>query len=210
MAVLTFPATLTPNTSTWGVTARSRVFTSPLSGVTQVSLFPGSHWHASIRFDFLTDADRRVLAAFLVELEGMSGRFFLFDHSMTTPRGVATGTPLINGASQTGSSLITDGWTTGITNIMRAGDFISFDPPTADRRELKMVTADVNSDGGGNATLAIKPPIRESPADGAALTTASASTIMRLTADTVSRWSNRPGATNPFSSFVIDCVESIF
>ena len=209
MAVLTFPATLTPNASTWGITARSRIHTSPLSGVTQTALFPGSHWHASLRFNLLTDDDRRVLAAFLAELEGMSGRFFLFDHSMTTPRGVATGTPLVNGASQTGSSLITDGWTGSVTNIMRAGDFISFDPPTADRRELKMVTADVNSDGGGNATLAIKPPIKESPANNAPLTTASASTIMRLTADTVARWSNRPGATNPFTSFVVDCVESI-
>ena len=124
---------------------------------------------------------------------------------MQTPRGIATGTPLVNGASQTGNTLVTDGWTTGITNIMRAGDYFHFDTPTS-KRELKMITADVNSDGGGNATLTFEPPLRESPANNAALVVSSASCIMLLSADSVARWQNHPAA---FSSFVIDCIEAV-
>ena len=48
-----------------------------------------------------------------------------------------------------------------------------------------MVVADANSDGSGNATFTIEPSIRVSPADDAAIITASAACVMRLTADAV-------------------------
>ncbi len=82
------------------------------------------------------------------------------------PNGVSTGTPLVNGASQTGSSIITDGWTSGITNIKRAGDVMKF----AGDNCVYVVRDDVNSDGGGNATINITPNLRVSPAENAVIT----------------------------------------
>lgn len=103
--------------------------------------------------------------------------------------GVNTGTPLVNGASQTGASLITDGWTNSITGILKKGDIFTVagvngvNPETGqDTGKLQqfVATADVDSGAStGPATIPISPPITTSgalktvtasPADNAALT----------------------------------------
>jgi hypothetical protein len=103
-------------------------------------------------------------------------------------KGTATGTPLVNGASQTGTSLVTDGWTNSITGILKTGDVFtlagvfSVNPvsglSTGNLQQFT-VTADANSDGSGNSTLTISPGITTSgayktvsgsPADNAAIT----------------------------------------
>lgn len=112
--------------------------------------------------------------------------------------GVATGTPLVNGASQNVTyaaskdtqtqSLITDGWTTSQTGILKAGDVITLAGVNSVNRRTRQstgslaqftVTADADSDGSGNATFTISPPIITSgpyqtvtaaPANNAAIT----------------------------------------
>lgn len=102
--------------------------------------------------------------------------------------GAQGGTPLVNGASQTGASLITDGWTAAAANRLKAGDVFTIanvygvNPQsrqsTGDLQQF-VVTADTASDGSGNATIPISPSIITSgafqtvnvaPADNAALT----------------------------------------
>lgn len=108
------------------------------------------------------------------------------------------GTPLVNGASQNvtylaskdgySQSLITDGWTAAAASRVKAGDVItiagvnSVNPRTRqDTGSLQTFTilADGSSDGSGNLTLTISPPIITSgsyqtvtaaPADNAAIT----------------------------------------
>lgn len=103
--------------------------------------------------------------------------------------GVKTGTPLVNGAGQTGTTLASDGWTNSITGILKAGDVFTIagvfavNPLTYESTgELQqfVVTADANSGATtGPATLAISPAIitsgqtqtvTASPADNAAIT----------------------------------------
>lgn len=88
-------------------------------------------------------------------------------------KGTATGTPLSNGATQTGASIVTDGWTASVTGILKKGDVITFagvnavNPISkASTGALKqfVVTADVDSDGTGNATISISPSITTSGA----------------------------------------------
>ena len=98
------------------------------------------------------------------------------------------GTPLVNGATQTGSSLVTDGWTAAAASRLKKNDVFTIagvnavNPVSkADLGVLQQfrVTADVSSDGSGNATIAIEPSIvtsgptqtvTASPADNAAIT----------------------------------------
>jgi hypothetical protein len=88
---------------------------------------------------------------------------------------------LVNGAGQTGRTLITDGWTASQTGILKRGDYLHFDSGYG--RELKIVTADANSNASGQATLSIMPPIRTAPVDNAAITLQSPNCIMRLKDD---------------------------
>jgi hypothetical protein len=86
--------------------------------------------------------------------------------------GTCTGTPLSNGGNQTGASIITDGWTAS-TLVLKQGDIIEFASCNAVNPMTRAlygglrhftVTADVTSDGSGNATIPIDPPCVPAPA----------------------------------------------
>jgi hypothetical protein len=103
--------------------------------------------------------------------------------------GTLGGTPLVDGASQTGGTINLKGWTFTITNVLRAGDILTFagvyavNPVTklsTGRLQQFVVTAAANSSGAGlTPAVAISPSIitsgstqtvTASPADGAAVT----------------------------------------
>ena len=128
----------------------------------------GRRWTET--FSALSTADAATLG-FLATIQDYwrSGTIFDISHRMfQTPKGVATGTPLVNGAAQTGPSLVTDGWTTSVTGILKAGDVLKL----AGLNPVYDVLADVNSNASGQATLTLSPPIfsGQSPVDNAALT----------------------------------------
>ena len=97
---------------------------------------------------------------------------YLMPGSGLAANGAGGGSPLVNGASQSGTSLVTDGWTAAAAVRMKAGDCFT----VAGLDVLFRATADISSDGSGNATITIEPPIvaGSSPANNAALTIASA------------------------------------
>lgn len=82
--------------------------------------------------------------------------------------GLLGGTPLVFSAGQTGSSIVTNGWTPSITGLLNKGDVITFagvyavNPVSLQRRTALrnfVVTATVNSDSSGNCIIPVYPPI---------------------------------------------------
>ncbi len=147
--------------------------TSPFSQQEQIYMHDGDRWYFAVSFPSMTAYDARDYLAFFSSLRGPLGTFYLRDPNFDDPRGVASGTPIVAGASQTGYTVNTSGWTHGITGILKAGDMIQVD--TGYHRVLK----DVNSDGSGNATLDIWPQLR-APANSAAIVVTNAKGIFRL------------------------------
>jgi hypothetical protein len=166
----------------FGLETNTQTFTSPLTRATQRALLGGARWTATYTLPAMNNAQAAAWQAFLLSLEGGVNTFYAFDPDRKTPRGAATGTPLVNGGSQTGSSLVTDGWAHSVTGVLKAGDYFGVNG------ELKMVAADCNSDGSGNATIAFKPALRSSPADNAPLTVTAASCTMVLQDDQQTMW----------------------
>ena len=124
--------------------------------------------------------------------EGYMGRTAGFDWTENTvipthTVGTKAGTPLVNGTSQTGASLVTDGWTAS-SAVLKKGDIFTIAGVFRVHPETKAVTAtlqqfvataDGTADGTGNLTVAIAPSIvtsgatqnvSGSPADNAAIT----------------------------------------
>lgn len=56
---------------------------------------------------------------------GLGADWYLAQNVSTGTIGVATGTPLVNGANQTGASLACDGWTNSTAGILNLGDVIT-------------------------------------------------------------------------------------
>lgn len=192
MAILTLPATPRFRAgSTLRLVTNTLSHTSSLDKTTQTLEFPGVHWMGDYALPALVEADGETWAAFLAELDGPPGRFYAGDPFRIAPRGTASvtpGTPVVNGASQTGKTLAIDGLPVTETNYLSVGDYVAYDVPSGGRQMHKL-TAQADTDGGGAVTLAIRPPIRESPADGATILLSPATCVMRLIDDDQARWS---------------------
>lgn len=157
------------------------VAASPFTFQSQSYVWPGQIWFADINLPAMTRAQAEPWIAKLASLNGREGSFLLGDTANKTARGVATGTPLVKGAGQTGQDLITDGWTISTTGILKAGDWIQLGSGTTAR--LYKTLADVNSNGAGEATLSLWPNLRSSPADNAVITVSSPMGRFMLTDD---------------------------
>ena len=136
---------------------------SPFTGQEQIYEHQGQWWEAGVTLHEMVREDAEPWAAFLLSLNGKQGTFLLGDPGGKIPRGVATGTPLVKGAAQSGQVLLTDGWTIDITGILLAGDYIQLGSGATTR--LHKVLKDADSDGIGDATLDIWPRTREIPGD---------------------------------------------
>jgi len=124
--------------------------------------------------------------------EGFMGRTAGFDFMENTlwpshTPGTKAGTPLVNGATQTGANLVTDGWTAS-TAALKQGDVFTIanvfrvHPETKQSTGIPqqfVATANATADGTGNLTIAISPAIvtagptqnvSGSPADNAVIT----------------------------------------
>lgn len=179
---VSMPASPGFTSASFRLVGNSAVYTSTFDRTEQVLERPGVRWTAEFALPPMEKAEARAWIAFLVSLRGRVGTFLAYDPEHRTPLGVATGTPLVDGAGQTGRSLATRGWTNSVTGIMKAGDYLAF------ANRLHMVVEDASSDGTGDATLSIEPPLRESPSDGASITVSNPTAIMRLAGDSA-EWS---------------------
>ena len=162
---------------------------SPFSLSQQVVRHSGARWSATITIPAVKREDAEYWNAFVLRLRGRFGSFLLGDPNAATPRGSASatpGTPLVDGASQTGNELAIDGCPTSATGYLKAGDYIQIGSGSTAR--LYKVLEDVDTDGTGSATLNLWPDLRSSPADNASVIVSSAKGVFRLSSNEAS-WS---------------------
>ncbi len=162
-----------------GMRSNVSVVRSPFTGQEQVQVHQGHMWEYSASYPPMIRADAEVIISFLGKLGGQEGTFLAGDPNGVTARGVATGTPLVNGSSQTGTDLILDGATINTTGWLLEGDYISLG--TGVQTHLHKVLTNADSNGSGDVTLTLWPRLRESPVTNDAITVASCTGTFRLT-----------------------------
>jgi len=149
--------------SRFGLETHTRRFESDFTRYQQRQLLAGSRWRANFTLPRMKQQQAAEWQAFLLLLDGGVNTLYAYDPDRRIPRGIATGTPLVKGASQTGSSLLIDGATASITNWLMVGDYFSVNG------EFKMVTSNITTNGSGEATISFKPALRSAPADNTAI-----------------------------------------
>jgi hypothetical protein len=201
MADITWTTALpVPSGMTFGLHSNTFAFDSPLSGTVQTVSLPGARWIATLQWATLTIEQAALLQVMLVQLRGRANRLVLWNLARQTPRGVGGGTPLVNGAAQTGASINIDGLPISTNNIYLPGDFLGISG------ELKMVTAPTNSNGSGQATVTFEPPLRASPADNSAIVTAQPTAKFVLASNDVA-WQHVAGQARFVSAFESQLAE---
>ena len=162
--------------------------TSPFSLIRQVQEHQGQRWEIDFQLVVKDRANMAKWAAWLVSMEGINKTFLSGDPASQIPRGSAQdapGTPLVDGASQTGDSLSIKGAPNSAPAYLLEGDFIQLGTGSTSR--MYMVLEDVSTDGSGDATITIWPNLRSSPADNAAVTVSNAKSVFSL-GENVSTW----------------------
>ncbi|WP_299733838.1 hypothetical protein [uncultured Endozoicomonas sp.] len=199
MAILKWPADLKPKQQQFYAIYTTRQFKSPFTGTSQTSPFPACHWNASLTLNNLDRDELRDLEVFLLQLRGAAGRFRIGDQANAEPRGLAQGTPVIDGAGQYGGVLNIRGCTPN-QNFLMVGDYITIND------ELKRLVADANADSEGKTTLRFEPNLRKSPADGDTVITRNTYAVMRLADDKQVQTKRVP----LYGSITIKLVEDIY
>ena len=125
MATYTIPTTVGFSSVEFGLENNNQVFESPLSNSIQVSELTGARWYATFNLPPMKKENSLEYIGFLQRLQGRVHSFFGYDANHRSPSGTIAGsTLLVNGASQTGTSLILDG-AQASTTVLKAGDFFS-------------------------------------------------------------------------------------
>jgi hypothetical protein len=173
---------------------------SPFTRASQTYEHPGKLWQLVVELNPMNRAAAEEWISFLMSLRGRYGTFTMGDPSAATPRGLATGSPVVKTSSESGLVLNTAGWTSSADNILRKGDYIQVSDGTSPR--LYKNLQDVNTTSGGVAALDLWPTLRTTPASGATITVNSCVTVWQLTDNGMQIKVDGPGIY--FLSFVAE------
>ncbi len=179
LTVISTPTYPAPKSVDFSVTDFVAAATNPFTGSQQLTDWQNSLVSISVQLPPMTRKNGGDdWSSFLMQARGSLNAFLIGDPAGAVPKGSNLGSPQVNGASQTGYQLATKGWTASKTGVLKRGDWIQL------IYRLHKVLDDVDSDSSGHATLAIYPPIRETPADGQAIVTTNAKGLFRLVNNT--------------------------
>lgn len=159
----------------------------PQDGRTLI-LGPAAYWSLAdgLKSLYVQSVAEPALKGFLAKVANFE--IYMDQNVQSQTVGKLGGTPLVNGAAQTGASLATKGWTASIAGILNVGDVFTVtgvhavnpkSRQSTGQLQCFVVTSVASSDSSGDSTVAIYPAITTtgayqtvdaSPADGAAIT----------------------------------------
>lgn len=155
---------------------------SKFSFVEQIYNFRGEAWGIEGTLPLLKRDDAEAFVSFAMKLKGRYGTFlFQLPETIASPRGSWGGTPVVDGAGQTGNELDIKGLTPNVNNIIRQGDYINLG--TAGNTKLHKILDNANSDSSGETTVTIWPSLRISPGDGDTVVYQNVKVHLRLDGD---------------------------
>lgn len=156
MALKTLPNSPRPTDVQWQLQDFGNTQKGALGGQAQRINRLGARWGATVTMPPMSTENALAWSAALLDANSNGARWRISQPSVTigTPGSVA-----INGAGQSGGSIICDGATSGYT--IKAGQFINV--TTNGDAYCYLVSGDATSDGSGNITIPIYPDLREEP-----------------------------------------------
>ena len=177
------------------VSIRSRdrnLASSAMSGKKYSRAFGVHLWELDAVYPPMSRADFDTIYSFALSQSGTYGTFTFAAHDRRTPRGSASGSPygapVISGASQTGKSINITGVPISTTGYLLPGDLVLLPGAT----KVYMITASVDSDGSGNATLTLNANVVASPTNSSAITVLNVPFTVSLVDDIQELYTDQP------------------
>lgn len=159
MTTITLPSSPKPQTMSWKLTQPAQNNISQWTGARQVLPSGRGWWECQITYPPIVGTTNfNTWRAFIALLRGPANDVRI--PTDVTAQSAIANTMSVNGANQTGRSINVDGLPNS-TTVLTAGQFVTIG------NQLLQLTADVTTNGSGQATLSFEPAIRAAPADNA-------------------------------------------
>jgi len=158
-------------------------------------------WAFELAWPTLRRSEIATLVAFLEQQRDEYSTFSYVLPRLSSARGALGGTPLVNSAGGYAvgtTSIALDGASNNVTGWVLTGDFVKF----AGHAKVYRVTADANSNGSGQVTASIWPPLLSAVADNEAATLADVPFTVRL-ASPMPEYRIEPGLFAQFDSLAL-------
>lgn len=157
MTTIAFPSSPAPATMSWRLVQPAQQNISLWTGARQVLPSGRGWWECSITLPpIIGESSVNIWRSFIAKARGSANDFQVPVNEIA--QSSLTATPLINGANQSGRSLVTDGWPIS-TTVLYAGQFVTIGG------QLLQLTDDIVSNSSGQATINFEPAIRVKPSD---------------------------------------------
>lgn len=170
--------------------------------VTLARAIPTHRWEMTLKSVNLPLLDSRAVNAWVNSLGGRNGTFTAVIPEISTPKGVATGAPVVSGAHAIGANSVSvSAFAVSVAGQLRAGDMVKF----ANHAKVYQVTADANSSATGTATLSIYPRLMKAVPAGTALTVRDVPFLLRLDND-IQEY-KLSAQNSGFVRLELDCIE---
>ena len=150
----------------------------------QVQAHQGQRLEVTVSLALMMRAAAAEWEAFFGKLLGRKGTFLLGDPLRNALLGAGGGTPVVDGASQTGQTLNVRGLAEA-SKVWLEGDWIQLGSGATARRYMVLNDVDGTGSPTGEAIVDIWPRLRESPADGATIVTVNTVGLFRLASNRV-------------------------
>lgn len=173
-------------TSEWHIVRTVAIASSPFTYKQQVAEYSGSLWQTTVTLPPMLRDEAYAWQVFFMQLHGKSGTFLLGDPDAKTIRGGLNSVIRVNGAHSVGAYSIAIENATASTLILKQGDYIQFG--SAGTSKLHMVVTDCTSNGSGQATVEIEPPLKTALSDESTVVYENTKAVMRMDDNNLS-WS---------------------
>lgn len=161
MATITFPVSANIAEMQWRLVMPAQTNISGWTGQRQTLASNRGWWECQLALaPIVGQVAARPFRSFIAQARGSVNDFRIpaFPRDQTS----LTNTVTVQGANQTGRSIITTGWPNS-TTVLLAGDYITIND------QLLQLTANVVSNASGVATVSFDPPIRAAPTNGSSV-----------------------------------------
>ena len=136
----------------------------------------GQRFKFSASYPPMTRAEFAPVYAFIMKQRSQKETFQIALPDLKNAKGDVSGTITVSGSHSAGDTTID---ITGISNTIKAGDFIKF----GGHSKVYLVVEDATGDSSNDATITIEPPLRNSLSNGESVTYDGIEFTVRLTND---------------------------
>jgi hypothetical protein len=202
MAVVPVPAAFSFTAITKFTLQRAtNAIRSRYTGADQIVSYPFAVWYLEGNLVEYDGANAGYIRSFFAQLEGQKNTFRLPVPGYVTPStGYAFNSATIASSMAARASSVVLAGLTPSAPILAEGDYFMMND------ELKVCTASVSSNSGGNATVAFKPPARKAGAIGLNVYFQNPTIYMRAQHDDVATWAITPPNRHPVKFQAVEAI----